>query len=78
MGARIRKVEEDINGVVQAQQDCQQDMKRLMQSKRLTKADKVWLPVLLKQPQERVEELQQLRKELEQLREEKLLLLRKT
>ena len=76
MDARIRKVEEEVEGVKQAQHTCQQGFKRLMQSKRLTKADKILLPVLLKQKDDLVEELQQLRKELEQLRDEKLLLLR--
>ena len=76
MDARIREVVEEVKGVKQAQHACQQDVVRLMQSERPTEADKNLLPMLRKQRDELVEELQQLRKELEQLREERLLLLR--
>ena len=66
---RIRKVEEDIDGVKQAQLKCQQDLERLMQKKHQSKADMTLLPLLLKQREEMVEELKQ-------LREKELLLLR--
>ena len=60
---RIRKVEEDISGVQQAQLKCEQDVERLMQDKRLSKPDTALLSLRLKQREELVEELKQLREE---------------
>ena len=73
---RIRKVEEDIDGVKQAQLKCQQDLERLMQKKHQSKADMTLLPLLLKQREEQFEEVKQLREKLKLLREKELLLLR--
>lgn len=71
-----RKVQEDIIGISQARQESQQGMERLMQKARLSKADEIWLQVLIKRERDQVEELKQLREEQRQLREERMLLLR--
>ena len=80
---RIRKVEEDIDGVKQdidgvkqAQLKCQQDLERLTQKEHQSKADMISLPLLIKEKEELAEELKQLREDLKQLREKELLLLR--
>lgn len=73
MDAHIRDVEEDIKGKMRAQQECQQDMERC----KADKADNSGLTFYRGQHAKLVKVLQQLREELEQLREEKLLLLRK-
>ena len=74
--ACIRKVQEDIIGISQAQQESQQGVERLMQKVRLSKADKMWLQVLIEREKDQVKALEQLREEQRQLREERMLLLR--
>ena len=51
-------------------------MELLMQKTRLSKADEIWLQVLIKREKDQVEELKQLREEQRQLHEERMLLLR--
>ena len=63
-------MEEDIDEAKQAQLKCRQDIVRLMQMEHLSKADTTLLPLLLKERDELVEELKQLReKELVLLRQ---------
>ena len=52
-------------------------MEWLMQKARLSKADEVWLQVLIKREKGQVENFRQLREERRQLHEEMMLLLRK-